>query len=384
METISDSETMGLAMETAQSDQVTSKAAASADQPKALNRHRQLTSLLTSGELEQKVNDLLEELFPQRLNTTGESSEPGLSGYFDQYELLEEIGQGAFSRVFKAIDTTLGNRLVVLKIGKLGHREIGTAGRLNHKYIMPVYSSTIDELGVTTICMPYLGRNTLRDKLEDRYQRFARSNRTSCSAGRQGISEFPVSWKQDSDFPILLKWFEQTCLALQYAHNQCVLHLDVKPSNILLGYCGNALLLDFNLARDEFLQRHASGGTLSYMSPEQLQKCILQQPVKLDERSDVYSLGVTMFEAFYGFLPFHSPGPTLRPRLQAQIMLERQQRVESLFKRAVPGMPTRVRRLLQKCLGFQRASRFDGVSQVLAELRQIIKRQNSKCLPWLI
>ena len=77
--------------------------------------HRRIEELLTSGDLDQKVDELLEKLFPDALASSKQqiASVPELAGYFDRFELLEEIGQGTFSRVFKAMDKALGNRLVV-------------------------------------------------------------------------------------------------------------------------------------------------------------------------------------------------------------------------------------------------------------------------------
>ena len=141
------------------------------DFPGQSRGHSDLHELLTFGRIEDRIDEFLQELFPNYPTLKEDAPLPDFSGYFDQFELLEQIGQGAFSRVFKAIDKKLGNRLVVLKTGKLIEQEPSIVGRLNHKHIMPVYSSWQDELGMTTICMPYLGRYTLHDKVTDLKQR---------------------------------------------------------------------------------------------------------------------------------------------------------------------------------------------------------------------
>ena len=346
--------------------------------------HRRIEELLTSGDLDQKVDELLEKLFPDALASSKQqiASVPGLAGYFDRFELLEEIGQGTFSRVFKAMDKALGNRLVVLKTGKLacwgdqGIQEAATSGRLNHKHIMPVHSCMTDELGITTICMPYLGRFTLADKLKALDYRFHASNcvsRRLMTYGRT-TSQFPVHWKTQPEFPVLLSVLGQVCQALVYAHDQCVLHLDLKPSNILIGFCGNALLLDFNLARDILLRKQPSGGTLSYMSPEQLQRCILHEERELDERSDIYSFGVMLYEVFYGYCPFDAAGPAMRPKLLAQLVLERQRRAPKLFETKIPEMPKRLLKLIRRCLRFNRAERYSSMSQIQRELNAMRRR----------
>ena len=98
--------------------------------------HLDLHELFTSGRIEERVEQLLQELFPDEPISATEFDVPTFTGYFDHFELLEQIGRGAFSRVFKAIDKKLGNRLVVLKTGKLIEQEPSIVGRLNHKHIM--------------------------------------------------------------------------------------------------------------------------------------------------------------------------------------------------------------------------------------------------------
>ncbi len=332
----------------------------------------ELHDLLASGQLERRVDELLEELFPYHSRQGRGRPLPKLSGC-DQYELLEQIGQGAFSRVFKAIDRRLGNRLVVVKTGRLSESESAIAGRLNHKHIMPVYSSLKDESGMTTICMPYLGRYTLQDKIAHLATRFRFENGTVHSANQRQF-DFLVGWRRHLENRSILTHLRQICGALAYAHNQQVLHLDIKPSNILIGFCGNALLLDFNLAGDLVLQKSPAGGTLSYMAPEHLRHCVLGKSVELDRRADIYSLGVLMFELFLGFRPFDSAGPAMHARQQAQFMLERQKHVASLFKRNVPGLSIQLQRIIQRCLQFHAADRYHSIEQLQRALNRLERR----------
>jgi len=365
---------MGLAMETARTEFLEQRqrrpdfSKGPADQADFSQDHLRLQELLLSGNIEERVEQLLQDLFPDCPSPQGDGNSV-LSGYFEQFELLEQIGQGAFSRVFKAIDKNLGNRLVVLKTGRLIEQEPSIVGRLNHKHIMPVYSSWIDELGMTTICMPYLGRYTLQDKLTELWHRI-RSER------RSGVInvDAAVEWKTQSAYPNLIRMLYEVCQALEYAHRQDVLHLDIKPSNVLIGFCGHALLLDFNLAGDILINKSPTGGTLSYMSPEHLRRCVLHQSIELDVRSDIYSLGVLMFEMFYGFRPFESAGPAMRARFQAQIMLQRQKRFRTLFETRSPGIPRALKRVIYRCLQFDPEKRYASLTDLKREFFKLGRR----------
>ncbi len=365
---------MGLAMETARTKFLEQRQrrpefpTGQFDQVNDLQDHLRLQELLISGKIEDRVEQLLQELFPD-CPSSQVDDDSALSGYFEQFELLEQIGRGAFSRVFKAIDKRLGNRLVVLKTGRLIEQEPSIVGRLNHKHIMPVYSSWIDELGMTTICMPYLGRYTLQEKLTELRQRL-RSERP-CQLVNVDST---VLWKRQPDYPSLIRILHEVCQALEYAHGQEVLHLDIKPSNVLIGFCGHALLLDFNLAGDLLINKSPTGGTLSYMSPEHLRRCVLHQSEQLDVRSDIYSLGVLMFEMFYGFRPFESAGPAMRSRFQAQILLQRQKRFHTLFETRSPGIPRALKRVIQRCLQFDPANRYASLTDLKREIFKIGRR----------
>ena len=109
--------------------------------------------------------------------------------------------------------------------------------------------------------------------------------------------------------------------ALDHTHRHGVLHLDLKPTNILLTPEGRPLLLDFNLAIEDPARRSVLGGTLPYMSPEQDSPTLLdggENASAVDCRSDVYSLGVVFCELLSGAIPF---GPVSRGELPSQLAL---------------------------------------------------------------
>ena len=115
-------------------------------------------------------------------------------------------------------------------------------------------------------------------------------------------------------------------------------------------------------------------GTLPYMSPEQLHSCILHEERELDERSDIYSFGVMLYEVFYGYRPFDAAGPAMPPKLLAQLVLERQRRAPKLFETKIPEMPKRLLKLIRRCLRFNRAERYSSMSQIQREINAMRRR----------
>lgn len=237
---------------------------------------------------------------------------PNVGDLFLGYELVEELGHGTFGRVYLAREAALGNREVVVKLSCGGLREASTLGRLQHTHIVPVLSVQEDSQGITALCMPYLGRTTLLDVLDvvskevhvpqsgvaitEAIERNGTANASAMRriAGRSyvdGIAELAA----------------QCAEALAYAHTQHICHFDLKPTNVLLGADGGAMLLDFNLAGDNEQAEMLIGGTLPYMSPEQLEALEgdpAADQVRLGPHSDVFALGVMLFQLLTGKHPF--------------------------------------------------------------------------------
>ena len=203
------------------------------------------------------------------------------------FRLVEELGRGAFARVYLAEERLLADRPVALKVARRGSAEPQTLARLQHTHIVPVHSYRTDPAtGLHLLCMPYFGRVTLSGILKDERIKNARSGAALVAAlddlrlpsefyspraeGRAALSRRPyaraVAW-----------WGARLAEALQHAHEQGVLHSDVKPSNVLVTPDATPMLLDFNLSRPS-REGHADsaqpslGGTLAYMAPEHLEK----------------------------------------------------------------------------------------------------------------
>jgi eukaryotic-like serine/threonine-protein kinase len=244
-------------------------------------------------------------------------------GEFLGFQLLAELGSGAFSRVYLSRQTDLADRLVVLKIAPRLLGESRTLARLQHPQIVPIYSvhQTRD---YQAVCMPFLGRTTFADVLKDLRARAALPD--SAKYLMNQIGERTREWTESPGGPpggaaCSVSTASSTALAnltyvdgifwlamlladgLAHAHSHGIVHRDLKPANVLLTDAGQPMLLDFNLSEDNTLHRSARaarvGGTLPYMAPEQL-AAFVDERSHGDERSDIYSFGIILYELLTG------------------------------------------------------------------------------------
>jgi eukaryotic-like serine/threonine-protein kinase len=235
---------------------------------------------------------------------------PALPGY----RLLRELGRGGQGAVYLAEDLEL-SRLVALKVLRLPlgvpstarrarmRREVNILARLDHPGICAVYRAHLEH-EPPFVAMRYVPGPTLAELLA-----IAPASR---DAGRQPpqTRDLPGCVPADrAELERLLAFFEDAARALHVAHEAGVVHRDVKPANIVAATDGRPVLLDFGLARtldaEQTLVTRTDEvfGTPAYMSPEQL-----TQPAEaLDRRTDVHSLGVTLFEVLTGRRPFEAP-----------------------------------------------------------------------------
>jgi serine/threonine protein kinase len=209
--------------------------------------------------------------------------------HFGSYQIVAPLGEGGMAAVYKAYQPTM-ERFVAVKVlprhmsisGEFTlrfQREARLVAQLQHPHILPVFDYGESD-GYPYIVMPFIVGGTLADIL--------RKQRVSLAEARRIIS--------------------QVGDALSYAHGRGMIHRDIKPSNILIDERGNCLLTDFGLARmveadDRFTTSGRIMGTPAYMSPEQ------GMGSETDSRSDVYSLGIILYEMLTGRLPYTAETP---------------------------------------------------------------------------
>jgi tetratricopeptide (TPR) repeat protein len=263
------------------------------------------------------------------------------SGKQGRYEIIGKLGRGGMGIVYKARDTVL-DRTVAFKVLpetlkespqalKNFLREAKSAAALNHPNIVTVYDAG-EQDGVYYIAMEYVDGNTLKEIVK---------RRGKISAG--GIVHV----------------FAQLCEALAYAHEKKIVHRDIKTANAMWTRDRKAKIMDFGLAKViEEVRNHTTvvSGTPYYMSPEQtLGK-------NIDHRTDIYSLGVTIFEMATGTLPFtegnlpyhhvHTPPPDPRE--------------------FTPDLPAKLAEIVLRCMEKDPANRFQSTTEILAELKSTL------------
>ncbi len=232
------------------------------------------------------------------------------------YDILEEIGRGGMGVVYRARQRTL-DRIVALKVLPLAsladsrqltrfHNEARAAATLKHPHIVPAYSAGT-ERGVHYYSMQYIAGPTLAQMLEllrvDESPKHADSEHDGVLQHARRLGQVASSILNDHRSSratycrTLAGWGWQVAEALSNAHQHGIVHRDVKPGNLLLDEAGNVLITDFGLARLELGATITSSGavvgTWRYMSPEQA----AGNNLIVDHRTDIYSLGVTLYEA---------------------------------------------------------------------------------------
>jgi serine/threonine protein kinase/Flp pilus assembly protein TadD len=351
---------------------------------------------------------------------------PEVSEELFGFRLRHELGRGAYARVFLAEQAELAGRPVVLKVSAIEGTEPQTLAQLQHTHIVPVYSVHEDGgAGLRALCMPYFGGASLSQVLHALWKETDRPTR-----GEQLVralvavsSEPPVSDSvadppPDPPPPVgggqgggggasagptpldLLKagsyvraaaWIvARLAEALQHAHERGVLHRDIKPSNVLLAADGQPLLLDFNVAENvkgvQAQKRAVLGGTVAYMAPEHLRAIANRDPVQaaqVDRRSDVYSLGMVLYELLTGCSPFDQSG-SYSPMLPVVLIMamERGKTVPSLRVRR-PDVPWGLESIVRKCLAPDPSARYQRAEDLAEDLRRFLADQPLKFAPEL-
>lgn len=262
---------------------------------------------------------------------------------FGRYRIESLLGEGGMGAVYRALDTEL-ERTVALKLVrpelaineqtmKRFKQELLLASRISHKNILRIHDLG-DAGGIKFITMAFVEGTDLAKVI-------------------------------DRDGPLAidraLRFGRQLCAALEAAHEEGVVHRDLKPQNVLVDGADNLYISDFGLAKSleaEISMGTRTGqilGTPRYMSPEQV------EAREVDHRSDLYSAGLILYEMFTAELPF-------RGESAMQLMYQRVSELPRDPRRARAGLPDYIANIILKCLEKDPAKRYQSASEILADI----------------
>jgi Tol biopolymer transport system component len=279
-------------------------------------------------------------------------------GTVGQYQIVEELGRGGMAVVYKAWQPSL-ERYVALKVlpEYFQHdpeflarfqREARAAARLNHPNIVTIYDVG-EHAGIHYIAMEYLDGGSLRDRL-----------RSTASRSLDGTGQAEAVAAGSLGLRDAQRILAQLASALDYAHSHGLIHRDIKPANILFTSDGRAKLTDFGIARaSDDAQLTRTGvlmGTPEYMAPEQAEG----KPI--DYRTDLYALGVVLYQMLVGQAPFR--GTTPHATLHAVVY-----EPPPPPRQINPALPPAIEAVLLKALAKQPDQRFQRGAEMVAALR---------------
>ena len=309
------------------------------------------------------------------------------------FRLLRVLGQGAFARVFLARQGVLAHREVVLKISAIEGTEPQTLAQLQHTHVVPIYSVHEDvNLKLRAVCMPFFGGACLATVLTSVW-----NSGPAPESGRHFVTALeevagprpdakvarhpsagaaqPVACDDlaSRSFVAAAAWIVQRLAeGLQHAHERGVLHRDIKPSNILISADGQPLLLDFNVSQAaDCDQDHAAlGGTISYMAPEQLLAIVSRDradAIRVDERADIYSLGLVLYEMLVGKNPFQAAVAGQQVPWD-KLIDQRRLPVSSLRENSPLAVPWSLESIARKCLAPDSDRRYRSAAELALDL----------------
>jgi eukaryotic-like serine/threonine-protein kinase len=258
----------------------------------------------------------------------------------DRYEILKMLGEGGMGAVYKARDREL-DRLVAVKVVRrdlAGHasilqrfkQELILARKITHRNVVRIFDLGVAD-GLRFITMEYIDGRDLSSLLEER------------------------KLTPEETVRIL----SQVCAALEAAHAEGVIHRDLKPQNIMIETGGRVVVMDFGLARSMeatgLTQAGAMMGTPAYMSPEQA------KGLPVDERSDIFALGIISYEMLSGNLPFKADSALAS-------LLMRTQAPAAPLTQIDPGIPQQLSDIVQKTLATDVKDRYESVALLRQDL----------------
>jgi serine/threonine protein kinase len=267
-----------------------------------------------------------------------------ISTTIGEYRILDRVGAGGMGEVFRAVHPKLGRNVAVKVLSNVAQRPEFTAQFLNEARIQaglhhPNIATLYDFLecgGLTCIVMEYIDGPTLAERIG--------------ATGRLQIAE-------------ALRIFRDVVAAVCYIHSHGIVHRDIKPHNIKISSAGEVKLLDFGIAKTDTTPRFTAAGkvigTFEYLSPERL------EGGAADMRSDIWALGVLLYEMIAGSTPFSAP--TIG-ELYAQI----NRCVYSRPSTFNPAIPRELEAIIARCLKKHPGSRYQSASELLNDLKRLM------------
>jgi non-specific serine/threonine protein kinase len=269
------------------------------------------------------------------------------TNFANRYEIIEELGRGGMGRVYRVDDTKVKEE-VALKLIKPEvaadkktidrfRNEIKSARKIRHKNVCQMFDLGEYE-GIHFITMEYVTGEDLKSLIR----------------------------RVKIDTGTAIKITKQVCDGLSEAHRLGVVHRDLKPSNIMIDKAGNARIMDFGIARsmkgEALTGENVIVGTPDYMSPEQV------EGKEIDQRSDIYSLGVVLFEMLTGERPFK--GDT-----SLSVAMKHKSEAPPNPKWLNDQIPDRLSRLVLMCLEKDKERRYQTAEELLSSLITLDKKK---------
>ena len=277
----------------------------------------------------------------QTITSKSEVYEEAKSLLVNKYETIREIGRGGMGIVYEAVNKNIGKTVALKKMKE----ELALNPRDRNKFIEE--ARRVAQLHHDNIVDVY----DILEEGKDIYLVFEFVKGQTIEQVLNSSAKFEVKKA--------VKIIEQVCEALKYAHEKRIIHRDIKLSNMILDDSGRVKVMDFGIAREakDSLTRLTgkdTSGTLAYMAPE-------QELGSYSEQSDIFSLGVCLYEMLTGDLPFKGPN----------FYLQKEKMIYRKISEMIPEIPGQIDDIINKCLQSEKGERYDSVGQMLDELLPI-------------